>query len=412
MTQLFHPHIANVLGIIALAIWLHLFFGRGWFWRVGKLNADRAITETLSTWPSVVAVVPARNEAETIEQVVTSLMRQDYAGEFSIVVVDDHSEDATASIARQVADENRAPGRVKMVSASALPEGWTGKLWALNEGVTSGGVTDSQVDSAGVNSAGLAGGYTEGPAYYWFTDADVNHAPDTLQRLLVRAEREKLDLASLMVLLPAKTLPERALIPAFLYFFLMLYPPDWIVDEELGTAGAAGGCILLRRDALERIGGFAAIRGEVIDDCALAKAVKASGGKVWMGLTRKSESLRTYDTFGEIRDLIARTAFTQLRYSAPILVGTLAGMSLTYVAPLVLLFVHDSTARTLGFVAWLLMTLSFLPTVRFYRLSAIWAPLLPLTAMFYTYATWLSAVRYWMGKGGLWKGRAQAPKGM
>jgi hopene-associated glycosyltransferase HpnB len=412
MTQLFYPHIANVLGIIALAIWLHLFFGRGWFWRVGKLNADRAITETLSTWPSVVAVVPARNEAETIEQVVTSLMRQDYAGEFSIVVVDDHSEDATASIARQVADENRAPGRVKVVSASALPEGWTGKLWALNEGVTSGGVTDSQVDSAGVNSAGLAGGYTEGPAYYWFTDADVNHAPDTLQRLLVRAEREKLDLASLMVLLPAKTLPERALIPAFLYFFLMLYPPDWIVDEELGTAGAAGGCILLRRGALERIGGLAAIRGEVIDDCALANAVKASGGKVWMGLTRKSESLRAYGTFGEIRDLIARTAFTQLRYSPLILVGTLAGMFLTYVAPLVLLFVHDSTARTLGFVAWLLMTLSFLPTVRFYRLSAIWAPLLPLTAMFYTYATWLSAVRYWMGKGGLWKGRAQAPKGM
>jgi hopene-associated glycosyltransferase HpnB len=412
MTQLFHPHIANVLGIIALAIWLHLFFGRGWFWRVGKLNADRARSETLSKWPSVVAVVPARNEAETIGRVVTSLIRQDYAGEFSIVVVDDHSEDATASIARQAADENGALGRVKVVSASALPVGWTGKLWALNEGVSSQSVTDSQVDSAGVNSAGLAGGHTEGPAYYWFTDADVNHAPDTLQRLLVRAEREKLDLASLMVLLQAKTLPERALIPAFLYFFLMLFPPGWIADEELGTAGAAGGCILLRRDALERIGGLAAIRGEVIDDCALANAVKASGGKVWMGLTRKSESLRAYGTFGEIRDLIARTAFTQLRYSPLILVGTLAGMFLTYVAPLVLLFVHDSTARTLGFVAWLLMTLSFLPTVRFYRLSAIWAPLLPLTAMFYTYATWLSAVRYWMGKGGLWKGRAQAPKGM
>jgi hopene-associated glycosyltransferase HpnB len=411
MTQLFHPHIANVLGIIALAIWLHLFFGRGWFWRVGKLNADRATGETLSKWPSVVAVVPARNEAETIERVVSSLTRQDYAGEFSIVIVDDHSEDATASIARQVADENGAPGRVKVVSASALPDGWTGKLWALNEGVSSGGVTDSGVDSAGVSSVGPAAGYTDGPIYYWFTDADVSHAPDTLQRLLVRAEQEKLDLASLMVLLQAKTLPERALIPAFLYFFLMLYPPGWIADEELGTAGAAGGCILLKREALARIGGLAAIRGEVIDDCALAKAVKGSGGKVWMGLTRKSESLRTYGTFGEIRDLIARTAFTQLRYSAPILVGTLAGMFLTYVAPLVLLFVHDSTARTLGVVAWLLMTLSFLPTVRFYRLSTVWAALLPLTAMFYTYATWISAVRYWMGKGGLWKGRAQAPKG-
>jgi hopene-associated glycosyltransferase HpnB len=290
-----------------------------------------------------------------------------------------------------------------VVSASALLDGWTGKLWALNEGLSNSTVLHSAATGANVAA--------EVPAYYWFTDADVTHAPDTLQRLLVRAEQEKLDLASLMVLLQAKTLPERALIPAFLYFFLMLYPPGWIVDDELGTAGAAGGCILLRRDALERIGGLAAIRGEVIDDCALANAVKASGGKVWMGLTRKSESLRAYGTFGEIRDLIARTAFTQLRYSPLILVGTLAGMFLTYVAPVVLLFVNDSKARTLGVVAWLLMTLSFLPTVRFYRLSTAWAPLLPLTAVFYTYATWLSAVRYWMGKGGLWKGRAQAPKG-
>jgi hypothetical protein len=179
----------------------------------------------------------------------------------------------------------------------------------------------------------------------------------------------------------------------------------------LSTAGAAGGCILLRQEALARIGGFAAIRGEVIDDCALAKAVKLSGGKVWMGLTRKSTSLRAYRTFGEIRDLIARTAFTQLHYSWLILAGTLAGMLLTYVAPVVLLFVHDSTARILGSAAWLLMALSFLPTVRFYRLSPLWAPLLPLTALFYTYATWLSAVRHWMGKGGLWKGRTQAPRG-
>jgi hypothetical protein len=155
-----------------------------------------------------------------------------------------------------------------------------------------------------------------------------------------------------------------------------------------------------------------AIRGEVIDDCALAKAVKLSGGKVWLGLTRKSASLRAYGTVGEIRDLISRTAFTQLRYSTLILIGTLAGMLLTYVAPVILLFAHDSTARMLGVVAWLLMTLSFLPTVRFYRLSILWAPLLPLTALFYAYATWLSAVRYWMGTGGQWKGRAQAPRGL
>jgi len=226
-----------------------------------------------------------------------------------------------------------------------------------------------------------------------------------------RAKRERLDLASLMVLLQAKTLPERALIPAFLYFFLMLYPPRWIADEELGTAGAAGGCILLRRDALARIGGFAAIRGEVIDDCALARAVKFGGGRVWMGLTRESVSLRPYGTFREIRDVIARTAFTQLRYSVPMLAGTLLGMLLTYVAPVLLLCARDSTALALGFAACLLMTLSFLPTLRFYRLSGVWALVLPLTAVFYTWATSLSAVRYWMGKGGLWKGRAQAPKG-
>ncbi len=287
--------------------------------------------------------------------------------------------------------EHGAEEKVRVVTASALPAGWTGKLWALNEGVVTAAA--------------------EAPAFYWFTDADITHAPDTLRRLVARAEQNNLDLASFMVLLQAKTLPERALIPAFLYFFLMLYPPRWIADEDLSTAGAAGGCILLRREALDRIGGLASIRGEVIDDCALARAVKESGGRVWMGLTRESASLRAYGTFGEIRDLIARTAFTQLRYSALFLAGTLAGMFLTYLAPVMLLFVHDSTAKLLGLLAWLLMTLSFLPTVRFYRLSPAWAPLLPLTALFYSYATWLSAARYWMGKGGLWKGRAQAPKG-
>ncbi len=395
MTELFHPHLANIVGILALGIWLHLFFGRGWFWRVSKANADRMAAEIREEWPSVVAIVPARNEAETIGKVVTSLVQQKYSGAFSIVVVDDHSEDATWDITSQIARETSAERPMTIVRASDLPRGWTGKLWALNEGVTSPSATDAA---------------EELPTYYWFTDADVSHGPDTLQRLVARAEKYKLDLASLMVLLQAEAFPERALTPAFLYFFLMLYPPRWIEDDDLGTAGAAGGCILLKREAFARIGGFAAIRGEVIDDCALAKAIKASGGKVWMGLTRKSESMRAYKTFGEIRDLISRTAFTQLRYSSLLLAGTLAGMFLTYLAPVLLLFSHDSTARILGLTAWILMSGSFLPTVRFYRLSPLWAPLLPLTALFYTCATWLSAVRYWMGKGGSWKGRSQAPK--
>lgn len=387
---LFYPHIAGIVGIVALGIWLHVFFGRGWFWRVRKSDADRGKDAAPDDSPSVVAIVPARNEAETIGQVVVSLVAQDYAGDFSIVIVDDHSEDGTAEIARRASSDKEAEDRVHIVSATALPDGWTGKVWAMNSGVESSAAKP--------------------PAFYWFTDADVTHAPDTLRRLVLCSKRERAHLASLMVLLEAKTLPERALIPAFLYFFLMLYPPQWIADDELKTAGAAGGCVLLRREALERIGGLAAIRNEVIDDCALAKKVKQAGGRVWMGLTRKSSSLRSYGTWSEIRDLIARTAFTQLRYSALLLAGTLAGMLLTYVAPIALLCTHDPIARTLGFAAWLLMSLSFLPTVRFYRLSPLWAPLLPLTAVFYTYATWLSALRYWLGRGGQWKGRAQASR--
>ena len=391
MTAPLHVLATGTIGIITLAIWLHLFFGRGWFWRVKNFDADKNRIDPLDVWPKIVAVIPARNEAQTIGEVVASLVEQEYPGAFSIVIVDDHSNDATAAIARRVSMEHGADEKVRVLSASALPAGWTGKLWALNEGVVSAAA--------------------ETPAFYWFTDADITHAPGTLRRLVARAGHNKLDLASLMVLLQAKTLPERALIPAFLYFFLMLYPPRWIADEDLSTAGAAGGCTLLRREALDRIGGLASIRGEVIDDCALARAVKESGGRVWMGLTRESASLRTYGTFGEIRDLIARTAFTQLRYSSLLLAGSLAGMFLTYLAPVMLLFVQDASAKLLGLLALLLMTLSFLPTVRFYRLSPAWAPLLPLTALFYSYATWLSAARYWMGKGGLWKGRAQAPRG-
>jgi hopene-associated glycosyltransferase HpnB len=396
MASLFHPQIANLLGIITLAIWLHLFFGRAWFWRVRSTDADRHVPKEPPQWPTVAVIVPARNEAETIAQVTASLVLQNYPGEFSITLVDDHSTDATAEIARQAADQHGAAERLTILSASNLPSGWTGKLWALNEGLLSSEASPTA---------------PQPPDFYWFTDADVAHAPDTLRDLIARAVQGSLDLTSLMVMLQAQTFPERALIPAFLYFFLMLYPPGWIADEDLATAGAAGGCVLLTRSALQRIGGLASIRSEVIDDCALAKAVKSTGGKVWLGLTRKSASLRAYDTFGEIRDLIARTAFTQLRYSPLLLVGTILGMFLTYVAPVALLFAHDSTARVLAGTAWLLMTFSFLPTVRFYRLSWLWAPLLPLTALFYTYATWISALRYWMGKGGQWKGRAQASRG-
>lgn len=379
------------IAAIPLLIWLYVFFGRGFFWRLRSFDADRTSPKPLSKWPSVTAIVPARNEAGTIARTVESLARQNYAGEFSIIVVDDHSDDGTAALAQRAAGASEgATGRVCVESAAKLPTGWTGKLWALNEGVARAEPSSMQ--------------------FCWFTDADIVHSPETLRRLVARAEQEKLDLVSLMVLLRTETAAERFLIPPFLYFFLKLYPPRWIADPNAHTAGAAGGCILIQREALERIGGIAAIRGEVIDDCALARAVKKRGGKIWMGLTRASVSLRGYGSLSEIRDMIARTAFTQLRYSAFLLLGMLAAMFLTYVAPVSLLFVPNPVTQIFGAAAWALMSLTFLPTLRFYRLSPFWAPLLPFVAMFYSYATWISAVRYWFGRGGQWKGRAQAPR--
>jgi hopene-associated glycosyltransferase HpnB len=295
-----------------------------------------------------------------------------------------------------------------VLNAPPLPNGWTGKLSALNGGVSHpaaatddcGGAALHRAQSRELLRPSLA-------SFYWFTDADIIHAPDTLQRLVARAERDNLDFTSLMVLLQAKTLPERMLIPAFLFFFLKLYPPRWTANPKARTAGAAGGCILLRSESLQRIGGLAAIRSEVIDDCALAQAVKRSGVKIWMGLTRASVSLRAYTTFREIRDMIARTAFTQLRYSPLLLLGTLVAMFLTYLAPIAFLFAHDPAPQILAASTWLLMSLLYLPTIRFYRLSPTWAAALPLSALFYTYATCLSAIRYYLGRGAQWKGRSQ-----
>lgn len=380
----------TVLSAGSLLIWVVLTFFRGAFWQLHAFNDDLVPADKLPNWPAVAAVVPARNETTTIERTVEALLGQEYAGAFRVIVVDDHSEDGTAGLARRAAEKMQASQRVTIVAAKELPEGWTGKLWALHQGVEEA-------------SAGSV-------EYFWFTDADIAHAPDALRRLVSRAEKHELDLTSLMVLLQAKSFAERLLMPAFLYFFLKLYPPRWIADAKSRTAGAAGGCVLLRRAALERIGGVAAIRSEVIDDCALARVVKRSGGAIWMGLTRKSVSLRSYDTFGEIRDLIARTAFTQLGYSSVVLVGTLLGMLITYVVPVVLTFSAHPLVWRLSLAAWALMAFTYLPAVRFYGLSPLWTPLLPVTAAFYSYATCLSAVRYWLGQGGQWKGRAQAAR--
>lgn len=381
--------LAFILSAIPLLIWIILTFFRGAFWQLRRFDDDIADHSPLETWPRIVAVLPARNEAETISGTVESLVAQDYPGEFRIIVVDDNSDDETATLARSVADAKGAYARVTILQAAPLQPGWTGKLWALNQGIE--------------QAASLS------PEYFWFTDADIVHAPDTLRRLVSRTESHRLAMSSLMVFLQAKTFPERLLIPPFLYFFLKLYPPRWIADPKARTAGAAGGCILLKKTTLERIGGISAIRSEVIDDCSLARAVKRTGGFIWMGLTRRSVSLRAYDTFAEIRDLIARTAFAQLDYSALLLLGTIAAMLLTYAVPVILAFHTRPSVWHTSLAAWALMTITYLPTVRFYRLSPLWAPLLPIAAVFYSYATCLSAVRYWLGHGGQWKGRAQAP---
>ena len=381
------PLTPTVLAILPLAIWLYLFFARGNFW---QLHEETAELKPLKRWPRVVAIVPARNEAETIGGAVTSLAKQDYRGEFFVILVDDHSDDGTADLARKAADECNASASISMHSASELPPGWTGKVWAMHEGIAA------------------AAGRT--PDYFWLTDADITHAPDTLRRLVCQAEQDSLDLASLMVFLRVQTFPERLLIPAFLYFFLTVYPPSGVSKPKSRAAAAAGGCILLRRSALERIGGMAAVRDEVIEDCALAKAVKQSGGKIRLGLTRSSVSLRGYNSFSGIRDLIARVAFTQLRYSLLLLLGALAGLFVTYLLPWVLFFAFPGEAWLAVDTTIALMAATFVVTVKFYGLPWPWALTLPLSALFYGYATCVSAVRYWLGRGGQWKGRAQAPR--
>lgn len=368
------------LGVLTLAIWAYLLLFRGGFWRIALRPPPHR--EAGKPWPRVVAVVPARNEAEGIGTAIASLLAQDYPGDFSVVLVDDHSSDGTAEIARAAARD--APSRLRVVAAAALPQGWTGKLWALGEGVR-------QIETP--------------PDLYLFTDADIAHHRSNLSELVTRLEGEGRDLVSLMVKLRCESFAERFLIPPFVFFFALLYPFAWSNDPRKSTAAAAGGCILIRRSAYERIGGYAAIKGELIDDCALAQAVKR-GGSIWLGLTRDTRSLRPYPRLADIWNMVARTAYTQLRYSPLLLAGTVLGMAVTYLAP-PLLLLAGGNAAWLGLAAWLALSFAYLPMLRFYGRSVMWAPLLPAAASVYLAATVDSAWRHWQGKGGEWKGRVQ-----
>jgi hopene-associated glycosyltransferase HpnB len=380
-----------VLSSLSLLIWCVLLFFRGGFWRARP--AQPLASASRDVWPAVVAVVPARNEADVIAQSVGTLLDQAYPGPFHVVVVDDHSTDGTADAARAAALQRQCPDRLTVLTAKPLPTGWSGKVWAQSQGIEA------------VRTLGL-------PAdFLLLTDADIGHPADAVTQLVARADAEQRDLVSLMVRLRCDSFWEKALIPAFVFFFAKLYPFSWVNNPRNKTAAAAGGCMLVRRTALEEAGGIESIRAELIDDCSLAARIKHRGeGRhpIRLDVAAQSVSLRPYDNWREIWNMIARTAFTQLHYSAWLLAGTLAGMTIIYLIPPLAALALGPQAWP-AWLAWGAMCLAYAPMLRYYGRSPLWAPFLPLVALFYVGATFASAVRYWRGKGGQWKARVQAP---
>jgi hopene-associated glycosyltransferase HpnB len=336
-----------------------------------------------AVWPSVVAVVPARNEVDVIQASLSSLLAQDYPGDFQVVLVDDQSDDGTGQRARALNNS-----RLMVLSGEARPAGWTGKLWAMNRGAEQAGQ----------------------PEFLWFTDADISHSPDNLRRLVARAEDGNRVLVSLMARLHCGTAAEHFLIPAFVYFFDMLFPFGAVNSTHSPIAAAAGGCMLVRRAALEKAGGIAAIRHNLIDDCALGRVMKRQG-PIWLGLTDRAVSMRPYNHIAEIRHMVARSAYAQLGYSPLMLIGTLLGLALVYLAPVAAALFGWGVSQMAGWLAWLIMAGMYVPMLRFYRLSWLWGLALPLVGLFYAAFTLESAIQHWTGRGGMWKGRAQADTG-
>jgi hopene-associated glycosyltransferase HpnB len=374
----------TILGVLTVAIWIWLLAFRGRFWQVSFNRAPRDAPPAPPC--TIVAVIPARNEADVIAPVIRALLSQ-HGFEIPIYLVDDHSTDGTADAARGAAVELGAMHRLTIISGQPLPPGWTGKLWAVHQGI------ERAMQS--------------NPDWLLLADADVEQGKSTVSRLLSLAAQGNYDLASFMVKLHCTSLAEKFLIPAFVFFFFKLYPPAWIRDPRRSTAGAAGGCILVRASALDQAGGIAAIRSALIDDCSLAALIKRRGGRIWLGLTKQSRSLRPYDHLRDIDRMVARTAFHQLHHSPLLLLGTLFGMTLVYLVPVLLLFSGSFWPTVLGATAWLLMTIAYAGIVGFYRLHLACALTLPLAAIFYEFATLHSALNYWRGAGGAWKGRHQ-----
>ncbi|NKJ02531.1 glycosyltransferase [Novosphingobium sp. SG707] len=367
----------TILAALVLAIWLGLVATGFWTCREADDNAPFAAP---GVWPEVVAVVPARNEADVITRSIGSLLRQDYAGPFRVVLVDDNSEDGTGDLARTLGDD-----RLNVLRGAPLATGWTGKLWAVHQGIIEAGA----------------------PRYLWLTDADIEHAPDTLTRLVGIAQGGDRRLVSFMALLSCRTWAEKWLVPAFIWFFMMLYPFNWINRPKAPISGAAGGCVLVEREALEAAGGIGAMRGALIDDCTLGALIKKQG-PIWLGLTRRSVSIRPYSNWREIGMMIARSAYAQLRYNPLMLVGTVLGLGLMFGAPVWLALTGHGAVQVMGLIALGLMLGSYQPILGFYGRAPMRALALPLVALFYVSCTIYSAWAYYRGKGGMWKGRAQA----
>ena len=384
--------VLDFVALLAFVIWLYLAFGRGGFWLGAERDDFDPPLPPRLPGPSVVVVIPARNEAEGVSACVGSLLRQHYRGLRAVVLVDDESTDGTAAVAREAAAACGAADRLTIVAGTPLPAGWTGKLWAMQQGIASAAASGPP------------------PDFLLLTDADIVYAPQVLGWLVAHASANKLALASLMVTLRCDSLPERSLIPAFIFFFQMLYPFSWVNRPAAATAAAAGGCMLVRADALQQAGGIEAIRSALIDDCALAAVLKAKS-PIWLGLTARVRSLRRYPQWSDISHMVSRTAYAQLRYSPPLLLATVAGLALVYLVPPLAALLGTGTSRAFGIGAWAIMAILFQPTLRSYGLPPLWGVALPAIAGAYLVFMVQSAIASVRGKGGLWKGRFQAAAG-
>jgi hopene-associated glycosyltransferase HpnB len=373
------------LTALACLIWLYLLFGHGRFWQSGPELPPARTGATPPVAPTVAIVVPARDEAPVIAATLCSLLTQDYAGSFRIILVDDGSTDGTGTIARGLAPAaaQTAKPHLTVLAGAPRPAGWSGKLWAVAQGLARSGDAELLL----------------------LTDADIEHRPGHLAALVAKQQRTGCDMVSEMVALRCRSLAERALVPAFVFFFQLLYPFLRVNDPLRATAAAAGGTILLHRRALARIGGIEAVRGNLIDDVALAAAVKR-GGRIWLGHSALACSVRPYPRFADIWRMVARTAYVQLRFSPLLLLGTTLAMALVWLLPsFAALFAHGA-ARWLGLAAWAMLSASYLPTLRRYHCAPFWAILLPGIAAFYMAATVGSALNHYRGRSVAWKGRA------